>query len=131
MFSLKQKELAEWQERNFPRSKYEKLDKKELIDMVIILQTALGMAEEVGEVCHHVLKGSQGIRGGVSGFNRAEIADGVDDSRIYGNQLLSALGVNAEESYSKTVKQVLSRDWQADPSGKNFSQHKEEENDQR
>ena len=117
MLDLKQKELAEWQERNFPKSRYEHLSKEELIDIIVMLQCTLGMAEEVGEVCHHVLKGTQGIRGGVNGVNRREVADGVDDAKIYGNQLMTLINVDAERSYAKTVGQVLDRDWQKDPSG--------------
>lgn len=115
MISLRQKELKEWQDRNFPRSKYDNLNREELIDMIITLQCALGMAEEVGEVCHHVLKGAQGIRGGVNGYNSLEIADRVDDAGIFGTNLLSMLGVDAEESKNKTINTVLKRDWLTDP----------------
>ncbi|MDH4318552.1 MAG: hypothetical protein OEV64_09205 [Desulfobulbaceae bacterium] len=117
MIDLKQKELAEWQDRNFPRSKYDHLDREQLLDMVLLLQCALGMAEEVGEVCHHVLKGTQGIRGGANGMNKKEIADGVADTGIFGLQLLSRLDVDAESEISEVTEAVLSRDWKENPAG--------------
>ena len=63
------------------------------------------------------LKGTQGIRGGVNGLNKAEIADGVADTVIYGLQLLSILGLDAEEEIAAVIAQVLARDWKADPAG--------------
>lgn len=105
MINLKQKELDEWQARNFGRHEDD------------ALKCALGMAEEVGEVCHHVLKGTQKIRGGVNGINKAEVADGVADVLIYGIQLLSILGLDAEEEISAVIDEVLSRDWRSNPSG--------------
>jgi len=105
MIDLRQKELDQWQKRNFGSHNDD------------LLKCALGMAEEVGEVCHHVLKGTQGIRGGVNGLNKAEIADGVADTVIYGLQLLSILGLDAEEEIAAVIAQVLARDWKADPAG--------------
>ncbi len=105
MIDLKQKELAEWQNRNFG------------INPTDLERMALGMSEEVGEVCHHVLKWQQGIRGGVNGINKEEIADGVTDTLIYGMQLLSLLGLDAEEEFSKVIDQVLKRDWINNPEG--------------
>ena len=63
------------------------------------MQFSLGMAEEVGEVAHHILKGVQGIRGGVNGFDINQIADGVVDSGVYGQQLLSHFGVDSEKNF--------------------------------
>lgn len=106
MIDLKQKELDEWQARNFGRHDDD------------LLKCALGMAEEVGEVCHHVLKGTQKIRSGLNGINKVEIADGVADTLIYGLQILSLLGLDAEEEISVVIEKVLQRDWKANPSGK-------------
>ena len=105
MIDLKQKELDEWQARNFGRHDDD------------ALKCALGMAEEVGEVCHHVLKGMQRIRGGVNGMNKAEIADGVADTLIYGLQLLSVIGLDAEAEISAVIEKVLNRDWVNNPKG--------------
>lgn len=105
MIDLKQKELADWMKYNFGEHEDD------------ILKCALGMAEEVGEVCHHVLKGTQLIRGGVNGMNKAEIADGVADTLIYGLQLLSKLDMDAEKEISKVIEKVLKRNWIKNPHG--------------
>ena len=105
MIDLKQKELYEWQNRNFG------------INPTDLERMALGMAEETGEVCHHILKGKQGIRGGVNGINKDEIADGVADTLIYGLQILSLLDIDAEEEISKVIDKVLRRDWINNPEG--------------
>jgi NTP pyrophosphatase (non-canonical NTP hydrolase) len=120
MIDLKQKELKEWQEKNFPRSRYEVMTKNQLIDMILVMQFTLGMAEEVGEVCHHILKGIQGIRGGVNGFNKDEIADGVTDSLVFGQQLMSLLQIDAEKEIAAVVEKVLKRNWKENPTGNNI-----------
>lgn len=107
MIDLRQKELDAWQARNFGRHEDD------------ALKCALGMAEEVGEVCHHVLKGTQRIRGGMNGLNKEEIADGVADTLIYGRQLLSVIGVDAEQEIAAVIDKVLQRDWRANPQGEN------------
>jgi NTP pyrophosphatase (non-canonical NTP hydrolase) len=107
MIDLKQKELAEWQDRNFGMPED------------TALKCALGMSEEVGEVCHHVLKGTQRIRGGKNGINKKEVADGVADVLIYGINLLSFLEINAEKEISEVIEKVLKRDWKTNPSGTN------------
>ena len=106
MIDLRQKDLAEWQEKNFGTHGDD------------VLKCALGMSEEVGEVCHHVLKGNQGIRGGMNGMNKKEIADGVADVLIYGIQLLNKLGLDAEEEIEAVMIGVLRRNWKKNPAGK-------------
>ena len=105
MIDLRQKELKEWQERNFGTHNDN------------LLKCALGVAEEAGEICHHVLKGSQKIREGVDGINKEEVADGVADTLIYGIQLLSILGLDAEKEISAVIEKVLKRDWVKNPAG--------------
>jgi NTP pyrophosphatase (non-canonical NTP hydrolase) len=109
MLDLKQKQLDEWQARNFGRHDDD------------ALKCALGMSEEVGEVCHHVLKGTQRIRGGTNGLNKAEVADGVADVLIYGIQLLSIIGVDAEKEIASVIDKVLERDWKKNPEGNGVS----------
>ena len=104
MIDLKQQQLADWQERNFG------------IHDDDLLKCALGMAEEVGEVCHHILKGTQKIREGVNGIDRKEVADGVADTLIYGLQILSKLGMDAEQEIAEIIEKVLKRDWVNNPS---------------
>lgn len=105
MIDLRQKELKEWQDRNFGHQPPEMF--------------ALGMSEEVGEICHHVLKGLQRIRGGVNGINKKEVADGVADVLVFGIQLLSALDMDAETEISEVINKVLKRDWKKDVAGNN------------
>ena len=105
MIDLRQKELKEWQERNFGTHNDN------------LLKCALGVAEEAGEICHHILKGTQKIREGVDGINKEEVADGVGDTLIYGIQLLSILGLDAEKEISAVIEKVLKRDWVKNPAG--------------
>ena len=111
MISLKQKELKEWQERNFPTDGLMSLEKEELIKIILTLQVTLGICEEAGEVAHHVLKGTQSIRGGVKGINKKEVANGVGDNLIYGMQLLSLLNMDVEVEVEEVIREVLDRDW--------------------
>jgi NTP pyrophosphatase (non-canonical NTP hydrolase) len=115
-----QQELFDWQCKNFPESSLMDLPKEELVRMIKILQMTLGMCEEVGEVAHAVLKGSQKIREGVNGFPKDLVCDGIGDNHIYANQLLSFLEISMEECVRKTVSHVLKRDWTNNPlDGKN------------
>lgn len=115
MIDLKQTELKKWQDNNFPRSRYEDMTKDQLIDMILVMQMALGVAEEAGELVHHVLKGSQGIREGINGFDKVEIADAVSDGLIFGMQALSLLEVDAEREIETVTNKVLKRDWVSNP----------------
>ena len=111
-FSLRQTELKEWQERNFPPSLYDDLNREQLVERIRILELSIGMSEEVGELSHIILKASQKIREGISGkINKDLVADGFADTVIYGTQLLSKLGIDAEEAIQKTIDSVLKRDW--------------------
>jgi len=118
MIDLKQKQLKEWQEKNFG------------IHEDDILKCALGMSEEVGEVCHHVLKGVQKIRFGIGGIDKKQVADGIADTLIFGLQILSKLDLDAEKEIAEVIEKVLQRDWIKDPSGKKMDkpvQHAPEE----
>ena len=111
-FSLRQQELKDWQERNFPPSLYDDLTWDQLVERIRILELSIGMSEEVGELSHIIIKASQKIREGISGkINKDLVADGFADTVIYGTQLLSMLGIDAEEAIRKTIDNVLKRDW--------------------
>jgi len=98
MVRLHQDDLAEWNRKNFG----------EQPSYVF----ALGMAEEVGELCHYILKRQQGIREGANGNNlKAEIADSFADTVIFGIGLMSAEGLDAERILAETITKVLARDW--------------------
>jgi len=112
MIYTKQKELADWQNKNFPIENMLKLSKEDLVLMICNLQMALGMSEEVGEISHTVLKGTQGIREGKNGINKELLADGFGDVFIYGSQLMTLNKVDVSDAINTTIQQVLKRDWQ-------------------
>ena len=85
------------------------------------LKMGLGMGEEVGETQHYLLKRNQKIREGTTSDCVKEIADGVIDTMVYGIQLLSELGLDAEEQFNKVVDEVVKRDWKNNPKGGNIS----------
>ena len=108
MVYLRQNELNNWQKRNFGVSQVE--------DMV------LGMAEEVGELAHLVLKRKQGIREASRGGDfKDEIADAFADAVVFGIQAMSLEGIDAGEALKKTIDEVLKRDFVNNPSGKGYS----------
>lgn len=113
MIDLRQGKLDNWQRTNFGKPTSDHL--------------ALGMTEELGELCHILLKRSQGIRGfGYDPETSARIGDAVADVIIFGIQLLSTENLNAEEVLKNTIDQVLTRDWATDPkNGITATQHKE------
>ena len=119
MIDLKQKELYNWQNTNFPSEDLKKYTKNELIKIIKNLQMALGLCEEAGEIAHHGLNATQGIRGGVNGINKEQLGDGVADVLVFGQQLLSQNDINAEEVIDKTINEVLERDWKKNPTGTN------------
>ncbi len=100
MISLRQQELAKWQHENFDKSD------------ITAEWLALGMAEEVGELCHMLLKRKQGIREGKNGNQlKPEIADAFADTVIFGIQLMEYEGIDAEQALRATIEQVLKRKW--------------------
>lgn len=111
MIITKQQELAEWQNKNFPISNLLNLSKEDLVLMICNLQMALGMCEEVGEIAHAVLKGTQRIREGKDGIDKNLISDGFGDVFIYGSQLMTLNKVTVSAAINQTIQQVLKRDW--------------------
>ena len=106
-----QKELAKWQTDNFPPEKS------------TLLHMALGVAEETGELAHAVLKADQGIRNVTD--KRKLIADAVADNFIFGMQILTKMGYEAEDIVETVALSVMKRDWKSNPTGNGFSQHNE------
>lgn len=95
-----QSRLAIWQNNNFPtRDKSRQL-----------LQVALGVAEESGELCHAVLKRDQGIRG-THAENTDKMRDAIGDIAIFCMQMCSAEGWDFEQVIIETADQVLARKW--------------------
>ena len=103
MIDLRQKELEIWQAKNFD------------VDKESLFLCALGMAEEVGELSHSIIKGTQKIREGIDGINKENVADAFADVVIYGIQVLSLLGIDAEDTLRYTISYILKRDWIKNP----------------
>jgi NTP pyrophosphatase (non-canonical NTP hydrolase) len=99
MIDLKQKELANWQLDNFGH----RTNNPEWLFM--------GLVEEVGELGHAILKRKQGIRE----INHEDIGDAFADIIIYGIQLMTCEGLNAEKVIAKTIENILQRDWRKYP----------------
>jgi NTP pyrophosphatase (non-canonical NTP hydrolase) len=110
MISLKQKEFAEWQQRNF--------GKPDVSDMIH------GMCEEVGEMSHWYLKGKQRIRGANEQIANEKIADAFGDTVVFGIQAMTAIGLDAEQVLQKVFTEVLARNWKDNPTGEGYTQHK-------
>lgn len=85
-----------WADRNFPNA--------DPIDPV------LGVAEEVGELCHAILKQKQGIRG-THEQHEAKAKDAVGDIVIYLLDVCSKRGWSFGEIVAETWAEVRKRDW--------------------
>jgi len=75
-----------------------------------LLEAALVVAEEVGELCHHIVKMEQGIRGSRE-FHTAAIADAVGDIVIALAGVPTALNMDYAESVQTAWDEVKQRDW--------------------
>jgi NTP pyrophosphatase (non-canonical NTP hydrolase) len=104
---FRQKELSEWQRRNFTKGETGNCD-------ICVFHHLAGMCEELGELAHALLKFHQGIRGMTEEKMKEEVADAFGDVIVYGTQLLSELNIDAQETVEKTVREVLKRDWKKD-----------------
>jgi len=94
--SLLQTERDRWVAHNFPGD-----------DMP---NSLLGALEELGELSHHFLKASQGIRGSRA-YHREQMADAVADCVIYLAGVCSYLEVDFGVLVHDTWETVKSRDW--------------------
>jgi NTP pyrophosphatase (non-canonical NTP hydrolase) len=102
VMSTTQRELSKWQDGNFSKTTLEQL--------------GLGAAEEVGELCHAILKHSQGIRGfdNEVKFTKA-VGDAIADTMIYLSQIATDLGMDVATLYVETANQVMHRNWKNNP----------------
>lgn len=91
-----QQERDQWVARNFPGD--------------MMTDSLLGAVEELGELAHHVLKMSQGIRGDEQ-HHREEIADAVADCVIFLAGIASHLSIDYGELVQSTWDRVKQRDW--------------------
>lgn len=73
------------------------------------------IAEEVGELCHHVLKLKQGIRKNED--HEAGVEDAVGDIVIGVMAFCSVWGIDLQETVEKVWEQVSQRRWNDRPAG--------------
>jgi len=85
-----------WADRNFPNREP--------------LMPVLGVVEEVGELCHALLKGWQGIRG-TKEQHEAGAKDAVGDIVIFLLDVCSQRGWSFAEIVAETWAEVRKRDW--------------------
>jgi NTP pyrophosphatase (non-canonical NTP hydrolase) len=78
-------------------------------DTATVELQALGVAEEVGELCHAVLKFKQGIRGYDYNKTRDEVKDALGDIIIYAMGVADRFDINVEDALVETVNHVISR----------------------
>jgi len=104
---FRQKELAAWQKKNFSKGETGDCD-------TCAFRLLAGMTEELGELAHALLKHKQGIRGITEEQMKEQVGDAFGDVIVYGTQLLTCLGIDAEEAASKAIDGVLKRDWTKD-----------------
>ena len=75
-----------------------------------VLHCALGAAEEIGELCHGVLKAEQGIRGSVDD-HRDGVRDAIGDIVLYLIDLCGKLGLEFEAVLRDVSEEVHGRNW--------------------
>jgi len=73
----------------------------------------LGVAEEVGELCHAHLKAHQGIR--TDENHKMAKVDAVGDILVYLADYCTQEGIDLEQAVSETWRKVQQRDWKRDP----------------
>lgn len=91
-----QSQISRWSQYNFPNNKPH--------------MPLLGVAEEVGELCHAHLKLEQGIRGTPEAL-RDKAADAVGDILIYLADYCSRNSIDMDAALELALHEVLSRDW--------------------
>lgn len=96
-----QAQLAAWQGRNFGAQQH--------------YEMALGLSEEVGELCHAVLKHLQKIRGMEDPEKfRVMAGDAAGDIFVYLCQFLTILRIDAGTLFLETARRVMKRDFTKD-----------------
>lgn len=95
-----QKEVGEWSRENFGDQPSD--------------NPLLGMAEEVGELCHAHLKGKQGIRYDKGQVNSMKL-DAVADLLIYTADYCEREGIDLESTIEVVWKEIRKRDWRENP----------------
>jgi NTP pyrophosphatase (non-canonical NTP hydrolase) len=91
-----QTDVGWWSQRNFPSED--------------TYRALLGVAEEVGELCHAHLKAEQGIRG-TPEEHRAAKLDAVGDVVVYLADYCARNGLDLGQAVAATWASVRERDW--------------------
>lgn len=99
-----QAEHKEWSERNF---------EYKFPDDQTFWKPIFGIMEEMGELTHHLLKRSQGIRGS-SAEHTEKAKDAIGDLVIFLAGACSSLGFDLQEIVETTWKEVSQRDYKKD-----------------
>lgn len=103
-----QSEIGEWSRRNFGEQK-----SKATEQYLGSLAPLMGVAEEVGELMHVVLKRHQGIRGyDDDGKFIAERNDAIADILVYLCDFACREGVDVAQCLADTWAGVQRRDWE-------------------
>ena len=100
-----QSEVTEWSFRNFGDA-----------EKVTSETSALGLAEEVGEVCRALIKRAQGIRGDRSEWD-AELRKELGDVVIKLCDVAARDGIQLAGAVAERWAKVRTRNWIADPLG--------------
>jgi NTP pyrophosphatase (non-canonical NTP hydrolase) len=93
-----QQEVLEWSKKNFGEDEDPFL-------------RVFGMVEEVGELCHAVLKSKQSIRHVDDQRARDLIEDALGDIMVYMADLAGRLDIDFDLAVFKTWNEVKLRDW--------------------
>jgi NTP pyrophosphatase (non-canonical NTP hydrolase) len=96
VLEIVQQESREWRRQAYP-------------DTAGIMFQALGVAEEVGELCHAVLKYKQGIRGYDRAKAREEVADAIGDIVIYACGVADELEIDVRLAVARAWTHVKNR----------------------
>lgn len=105
-FRTLQLEVSEWANRNFgSRDQNDPL---------------LGAVEEIGELCHAVLKAKQGIRGTAEQHQEAA-KDAVGDVIVYLADFCALRGFSLQDIVQDTWEGVKQRDWTKNPANGNVT----------
>lgn len=110
-----QREIGEWSRRNFGDQV-----SKSTGQTLGSLAPLLGVPEELGELCHVVLKRHQGIRGYDDDAKyQAERDDALADILVYLCDFACRESVDLESVLTMTWNKVKSRDWTKRPQDAN------------
>jgi len=92
--------IGEWQRRNFPGTP--------------LHRPLLGAMEELGELCHAVLKREQGIRGTAEQHTDA-VRDALGDIVIFLIHVAAIEGTTLADCIERAWREVQHRDWVRNP----------------